>query len=63
MLCWRRVERIVWTDGVQNEVLHKSQGGSEHPTYKKEKESYWIREMLHRNFLLKHVIKVRWMEG
>jgi hypothetical protein len=33
MWCWRRMERISWTDCVKNEeVLAESQGGKVHPT-------------------------------
>jgi hypothetical protein len=38
MRCWRRME-IIWTDRVRNEeVLHKSQGAEEYPTYNKKKK-------------------------
>jgi hypothetical protein len=33
MWCWRRMEKISWTDPVRNEdVLFKSQGAEEYPT-------------------------------
>jgi hypothetical protein len=33
MWCWRRMEKISWTDHVRNEdVLLKSQGAEEYPT-------------------------------
>jgi hypothetical protein len=32
------MEKISWTDRVRNEVLHKSQGGEEYPTYNKKKK-------------------------
>jgi len=33
MLCWRRIEKISWTDRLKNEeVLLKSQGAEEYPT-------------------------------
>jgi hypothetical protein len=31
-MCWRRMEKISWTDHVRNEVLLKSQGTDEYPT-------------------------------
>jgi hypothetical protein len=33
--CWRRLEKISWTDRVRNEV-YVSQGGEEYHTYSKE---------------------------
>jgi hypothetical protein len=32
MWCWRRVEKISWTNRVSNEVL-QSQAGEQYPTY------------------------------
>ena len=45
MCCWRRMEKISWTDRVRNEEVLQSQGGQEYPTYNKEKEAYldWLR--------------------
>jgi hypothetical protein len=37
MWCWRRMEKISWTDRVRNEVLHR-QGGVQYPTYNKTSE-------------------------
>jgi hypothetical protein len=35
MWCWRRMEKIVWTDYIRNEeVLLKSKGAEEYPTSK-----------------------------
>jgi hypothetical protein len=56
MWCWRRIEKIIWTDHVRNEealrtvkeertILH---------TIKRRKVK-WIGYTLHRNCLLKHV--------
>jgi len=36
--CWRRMERISWTDRVKNEEILQSQGGKERLTYNKRKE-------------------------
>ena len=39
MWCWRRMEKISWTDHVQNvEVLLKSQRPEEYPTRNKKTE-------------------------
>jgi hypothetical protein len=56
MRCWRRLEKISWTDRVRNEEL-QSQRGTEYPTYNKKKEGNWIGHILRRNCLLKHVIE------
>jgi hypothetical protein len=32
MWCWRRMERIIWTDRVRNLEVLQSQGGREYPT-------------------------------
>ena len=36
--CWRRMERIIWTDHVKNEEVLQSHGGKGRPTYNKQKE-------------------------
>jgi hypothetical protein len=38
MWCWRRMEKISWTDRVRNEEILQSQGGEEYPTYNKKKK-------------------------
>jgi len=38
MWCWRRMERIRWTDRVRNEVLHTVNEGQEEPTNNTKKE-------------------------
>jgi hypothetical protein len=39
MWCWRRMEKISWTDRVRNEeVITQSQGGEEYRTYNKKKK-------------------------
>jgi hypothetical protein len=58
MWCWRRMEKISWTDRVRNEeVLHrvKEEGNIVH-TIKRRKVN-WIGHILRRNCLLKHVIE------
>jgi hypothetical protein len=36
--CWRRMEKISWTDRVRKEEILQSQGGEEYPTLNKKKE-------------------------
>jgi hypothetical protein len=63
MWCWRRMEKIIWTDCVRNEgVLHrvKEERNIVH-TIKRRKAS-WIGHILGRNCLLKHVIEGK-LEG
>jgi hypothetical protein len=36
--CWRRMEKISWTDRVRNEEGLHSQGGEEYPTYNEKKK-------------------------
>jgi hypothetical protein len=60
MWCWRRVEKISWTDHVRNEeVLHRVK--EERNTIKRRKAN-WIGHVLCRNCLLKHVIEGK-LEG
>jgi hypothetical protein len=63
MWCWRRMEKISWTDRVRNEeVLHrvKEERNILH-TIKRIKVN-WIGHILRRNCLLKHVIEGK-LEG
>jgi hypothetical protein len=58
MWCWKRMEKISWTDRVRNEkVLHrvKEQRNIVHTI--KRRKANWIGNILHRNCLLKHVIE------
>jgi len=58
MWCWRRVEKISWTDRVRNgEVLLgvKEQGNILHEMSKR--KANWIGHILHRNCLLQQVIE------
>jgi replicative superfamily II helicase len=55
--CWRRMEKISWTDRVRNEeVLHrvKEERNILHTIKRK---ASWIGHILRRNCLLKHVIE------
>jgi hypothetical protein len=57
MWCWRRMEKIILTDGVGNEqVLHRVKGDMNIVRKVKTRKSNWIGHMLPRNCLLKHVI-------
>jgi hypothetical protein len=58
MWCWRRVEKISWTDHVRNEEVLlrvKEQRNILHEIYKR--KAKWIGHILHRNYLLQRVIE------
>ena len=57
MWCWRRMEKISWTDHVRNEVLLRvnEQGNILHEIRKR--KANWIGHVLYRNCLLKQVIE------
>jgi len=57
MWCWRRLEKISWTDRVRNnEVLHRVKKRKQNPTYNTTKrKANWLGHILRRNCLLKHV--------
>jgi len=58
MWCWRRMEKISWTDHVRNEEVLlrvKEQRNILHEISKR--KANWIGHILHRNFLLQRVIK------
>jgi len=63
-MCWRRMQKIIWTDRVKNEeVLHrvKEERNSLHTI--KRKNDNWIGYMLRRNCLLKPVTAGKIKEG
>jgi hypothetical protein len=63
MWCWRRMEKISWTDRVRNEeVLHrvKEERNTVHTI--KRRKANWIGDILRRNCLLKQVIEGK-LEG
>jgi len=66
MWCWRRMEKIIWTDNVRNEdVLFrvKEQRNILHEISKR--KANWIGHILHRNCLLQRVIEGKihgWIE-
>jgi hypothetical protein len=55
MWCWRRMEKISWTDRVKNEVSIQSTVCI--PQTIKRRKVNWIGHILFRNGLLKHVIE------
>jgi hypothetical protein len=58
MWCWRRMQKISWTDRVRNEeVLHrvKEERDILHPV--KRRKANWIGHISRRNCLLKHVVE------
>ena len=58
MWCWRRMEKIGWTNRVRNEeVLHKVKEGGNYPTYNKRRKVNWIGHILCRNCRLEQVIE------
>jgi hypothetical protein len=63
MWCWRRMEKISWTDRVRNEeVLHRVKEERNIVHTIKRRKANWIGHILRRNCLLKHVIEVK-LEG
>jgi hypothetical protein len=56
--CWRRMEKISWTDRVRNEeVLHRVKEERNIVHTIKRRKANWICHILRRNCLLKHVIE------
>jgi hypothetical protein len=64
MWCWRRMEKISWTDRVRNEeMLHivKEKGNIIHTV--KRRKANWIGHIWRWNCLLKHITKGKIEEG
>jgi hypothetical protein len=58
MWCWRRMEKISWTDRVRNEeVLHRVKEERNIVHTIKRRKANWIGHILLRNCLLKHFIE------
>jgi hypothetical protein len=58
MWCWRRMEKISWTDHMRNEeVLHRVKEEKNILHTIKRRMANWIGHILCRNCLLKHVIE------
>jgi hypothetical protein len=63
MWCWRRMEKISWTDRVRNEeVLRRVKEERNIVHAVKRRKANWIGHILRRNCLLKHVIEGK-LEG
>jgi hypothetical protein len=63
MWCWRRMEKISWTDRVRNEeVLHRVKEDRDILHTIKRRKANWIGHILRRNCILKHVIEGK-LEG
>ena len=56
MWCWRRMEKISWTDGERNEVLQAAKEERHGLETIKRRKTNWIGHVLHKNCLLKGVI-------
>jgi hypothetical protein len=58
MWCWRRTEKIFWTDRVRNEeLLHRVKEERNILHTVKRRKGNWIGHILRRNCLVKHVIE------
>jgi hypothetical protein len=56
--CWRRMEKIIWTDRVKNEaVLHRVKEERNILHTIRQRKANWIGHILCRNCLLKHIIE------
>jgi len=60
MWCWRRMEKISWTDHVRNEEVLLRVNEQRNIQYEiRKRKANWIGHILHRNCLLKQVIEER----
>jgi hypothetical protein len=60
MCCWRRMEKISWTDLVNNEaVLHRVKEERNILHTIRRRKANWIWHILRRNCLLSHIIEVK----
>jgi len=57
MLCWRRMEKIIWADRVRNEVLHRVKEKINIVLITNRKKTEWFCHILRRNCLLRHIIE------
>jgi hypothetical protein len=58
MWCWRRIEKISWTDHVRNgEELHRVKEERNILHEIRKRKANWIGHILRRNCLLKHVFE------
>jgi hypothetical protein len=64
MWCWRRMEKISWTDHVRSEEVLLRVKEQRNILYKIHKQkANWIGHILHRNCLLKRVIEAKIQGG
>ena len=58
MWCWRRMEKISWTNHVRNEEVLLRVNGQRNILHEiRKRKAYWIGHILRRNCLLKQVIE------
>jgi len=57
LMCWRKVEKVNWTNRVKKEILHKVKEDRHIIPKKKRKKVNWIGHILRRNCLLRHVVE------
>jgi hypothetical protein len=57
MWCWRRREKISWTDRVENEVLQEVKKERNIVHTIKQRKAKWIGHLFHGNCFLKHVVE------
>jgi hypothetical protein len=57
MWCWRRIQKISWTDRVRNEILPRVKEESNILQTIKRRKGKWLGLILRRNCLLKYVIE------
>jgi hypothetical protein len=57
MWCWRKMQKIVWTDHVRNEVLHMAKETKNILHTINRRKANWIGHIFRRNCLLKHIIE------
>jgi hypothetical protein len=62
MWCWKRTEKISWTDHVRNAVLHRVKEERNIVHTINRRKTNWIGHILRRNCLLKRVLKERQKE-
>jgi hypothetical protein len=64
MWCWRRMEKISWTDHVRNvEVLHRDKEERNIIHTVKRRKANWIGHILCRNCALKRIIEGKAEKG
>jgi hypothetical protein len=54
---WRKIEKIIRTVHVKNEVLHRLNEEVNIKCTMKRKKDNWVGHILRRNYLLRHVVE------